>query len=195
MIIATAAGLDLSLTGTGIALADGHLKLITTREKVTTLPVKTQLQVINGLVAEIREYLYVAPLRLVVIEGLDMSNSYGASEQRVWLWGKVVEHLMFERKVQVFVAPSPRVKMFATGSGAAKKGEVIEAVTRRWPKFEHGGNDNLADAAAMAMMAAAILDRWDGREVDLPKANLRALAADNVVRNVEQAPPPRKAKR
>ena len=188
-VMAAAGGLDLSLTASGLALSTGQTRLIGSTAAITTLPVCRQIQMINGLASEILEFMESAPLRLVVVEGLDMSHSYGGSEQRAWLWEKVVSGLMRRSGLQVFVAPSPRVKMFATGSGAAKKGEVIDAVARRWPQFDTRGNDNLADAAVMAMMAAAILDRHDGREVDMPATHLRALAADNVVRSIDQAPP------
>jgi hypothetical protein len=105
----------------------------------------------------------------------------------------VVEQL-HDAGVTVYVAPSPQVKMYDTGNGSAKKSAVVEAITRRWPQFDHRGDDNAADAAACALIAAHMIGAPIGAPgVDgasyLPATHTRAL---NSVRSIHVATPARK---
>lgn len=166
----TAAGIDLSLTATGLAHSNGACATIG-QAGLTKLAWADQLEAAQILRGGIRQFLFESfsrfgqprsldLLEVVVIEGLDMSQSYGGQILRSHLWCLVVSDLLDEG-VQVYVAPSPQVKMYATGKGALPAGKagkklVIEAVRRQWPFFEIGNDDNKADAAVMCAMAAEI---------------------------------------
>lgn len=154
-----AAGVDLSLTATGLAHSNGACATIG-QAGLTKLAWADQLEAAAILRAGINAFLFNGQLDTVVIEGLDMSQSYGGQILRSHLWCLVVSDLL-EEGVQVYVAPSPQVKMYATGKGALPAGRagkklVIEAVARQWPFFDIGSDDNRADAAVMCAMACEI---------------------------------------
>jgi len=195
-MVTRTAGIDLSLTATGVALSDGECRLVG-RDGVTRMSLDQQIPLLAGLAHEI----VVLALRndpvAICIEALDMSQSYGGQIERTVLWWDVVSRLRAMTGLVIYVAPSPQVKMYATGNGSAKKGAVVEAITRRWPQFEHRGDDNAADAAACALIAAHMLDTpiHPGSEtfgyVELPATHTRALKS---VRSIEVPPPIKKAR-
>jgi len=187
------AGIDLSLTATGVALSDGECQIVG-RDGVTRMSIDEQIPLLDELAREITMLALRNDPVAVCIEGLDMSQSYGGQIERTVLWWDVVSRLRAMPRLAIYIAPSPQVKMYATGNGSAKKGAVVEAITRRWPQFEHRGDDNAADAAACALIAAHMVGAPIGAPgVDgasyLPAAHVRAL---NSVRSIEVAPPAKK---
>lgn len=186
-------GIDLSLTATGVAYSTGQCWVLGNKG-VTTLSLADQIRVLNGLALQILDRCGTPDA--VAIEALDMSQSYGGQIERTALWWDVVRQLD-RANVPVFVVPSPQVKMYATGKGAGPKGAVIEALTRRWPQFDHAGNDNAADAAVCALIAAHMTGHaigapgTDGASY-LPDTHLRALKS---VRSIHDPPPPRKVRK
>jgi Holliday junction resolvasome RuvABC endonuclease subunit len=187
------AGIDLSLTATGVALSDGECHLVG-RDGVTRMSIDQQIPLLAGLAHEITMLALRNDPVAVCIEGLDMSQSYGGQIERTVLWWDVVSRLRAMTGLTTYVAPSSQVKMYATGSGAAKKGAVVEAITRRWPQFDHRGDDNAADAAACALIAAHMIGAPIGAPgVDgasyLPATHTRALRS---VRPIDVAPPAKK---
>jgi hypothetical protein len=80
---------------------------------------------------------------------------------------------LFERNIPVLLIPPSVLKVYATGKGNAGKGAMIDAVARRFPMFETGGDDNLADAAVCAALAAALVNCPLAK---LPATHLAALA-------------------
>ena len=161
-----AAGIDLSLTATGLARSDGTCATIG-QAGLTKLAWSDQLRAAQILREGILDFVMghgwageLAPVDVVVIEGLDMSRSFGGQILRCHLWCCVVSDLV-GLGAQVYVAPSPQVKMYATGKGALPRGRegkkvVIAAVRAQWPHFEIGNDDNKADAAVMCAMACEI---------------------------------------
>lgn len=148
-------GIDLSLTATGIARDDGPCAIVGV-DKLTTRSWVTRIRLLNGLADEIVGTATIHSPRGAVIEGLDMSQSYGGQIERSYLWCEVVRRLV-EYKILVWVAPSPQLKIYATGRGSGPKSAVIDAVTEQWPWFEIGRNDNKADAAVCAAIARALI--------------------------------------
>lgn len=182
------AGIDLSLTGTGIVIGpDSTVCKLVGRTGVTNLSIVEQAEVLASLVNEILMPLDDYGVGLVVIEGLDMAQSYGGQIERTVLWWAVVLNLHLSGQ-RVFVAPSGQVKIYATGAGNADKGAVVEAVTRQWPQFETRGNNNLADAAAMCALACEL-----GGSPLSPVSDKQRRALSGV-REITQPPPPKKTK-
>lgn len=182
-------GIDLSLTATGVAYSDGRC-FEEGMPLVTRQCIADQVVLLDRLATWIGNTALSFEPAAACIEGLDMSQSYGGQIERTVVWWKVVEQL-FAAGVSIWVAPSPQVKMYATGKGSGPKGAVIEAVTRRWPQFDHRGSDNRADAAVCALIAAHMLGAPIGAPgVDgasyLPATHIRALQS---VRSVLMAPP------
>lgn len=194
-VAVTTIGIDLSLTATGIAWSDGRCTLAG-RDGLTNLSVDAQITALNGLTAEICSLVERSRPVAVCIEGLDMSQSYGAQIERTVLWWKVVSFLR-SIVIPVYVAPSAQVKMYVLGKGSGSKADMVEAVGRLWPQFRldmvnPAYRHNLADAASCALIAAHMVGApigapgTDGASY-LPATHLRALQS---VRSTE-APPSR----
>lgn len=189
---AWSAGLDLSLTASGIALPDGRCGKVG-RDGITGLSVVEQMEVLDGLARQITDRVFGAAPKteqelVVVVEALDMANAYGGQIERTILWWEVVRGLL-GYGFRVATPTSGQVKKYATGNGNAKKGEVQDAVTRQWPQFDHRGDDNMSDASAMCALGLAL----SGHPLtDLPKTHTGVLAA---VRYVTDRPPAKKTKK
>lgn len=167
-----AVGLDLSLTGSGIASSAGWCERVG-RDDITTLPLDERLAAVDELAARIvlrtgpHEY---RPM-LVCVEAPAFSRSGGGVLERSALWWTVVRRLR-HREIPVALVPIQSRMRYATGKGAAGKGAIIDAVARRLPMFETGGDDNLADAAVLAAMGA---DRLGVPLAPMPAAHRLAL--------------------
>lgn len=122
------------------------------------MPVAQQFDVLENLKRGVVQAATNQPVGAVCIEGLDMARSYGGQIERTVLWWKVVETI-HRLGIPVFVAPSAQLKMYATGKGSAFKSQIIEALDLRWPFFEHDKDDNKADAAVCALVAAHMVDQ------------------------------------
>lgn len=198
-------GIDLSLRATGIAHSDGRC-LVVGCDGVTRLSIDDQVEILGELTQEILVAACGPPWESeypdgVCIEGLDMARSYGGQIERSVLWWNVVTFFRGEG-VPVWVAPSAQLKIYATGSGnpaTTKKGRksaVVEALSERWPQFDHGGDDNKADAAVCALIAAHMLGGpihpEDPGFVPLPDTHIRALLG---VRSTADPPPGRSRSR
>jgi crossover junction endodeoxyribonuclease RuvC len=140
-------GLDLSLTGTGIC--DGKTTWLQRSKGVKGASLADRADRLNDLAHRILEDL--AGAQLVVVEGPAMGSNTGHMHDRSGLWWLVV-HGLRGRGISVVEVPPSCLKRYATGKGNASKGEVIEAVTRRFPEVETGGDDNRCDALVLAAM-------------------------------------------
>jgi crossover junction endodeoxyribonuclease RuvC len=159
-------GVDLSLTATGLAWNDGRLRLHG-RAGLTDLPLMERGAALLALADELRLLLGVGtpgwpgalpPAEwpaLVLIETLPTSRT-AVQAERAYLWHEFVRQLVVLGVPVVDVTPG-QIKQYVTGHGGAGKGRVIEQVTRRFPAFETGGDDNLADATVLAAMGADLL--------------------------------------
>lgn len=146
-------GLDLSLTGTGLAAvtSDGGFTATTiasTGHRGDSLAQRDRrlsdlARRIGLFIQDWDEYT------LAVIEG-PVRALGGSTWDRAGLWWMVVGMLDPERTA---VAGPTVVKKWAAGKGGADKGAVSNGVTRLWPEFECG-SDNESDALALASMGA-----------------------------------------
>lgn len=91
----------------------------------------------------------------IVMEGYSRGAKFGREQS-----GELAAHVRralavdHPQALSPVVAPPTSVKKFATGTGAAKKAEMLLAVYKRWGvEFK---DDNLADAYTMARMAHAL---------------------------------------
>ncbi len=139
------AGIDVSLTGTGVAVLNGSLCTERIESKQTG---PARLIEIRDRVREI-----VAGADLVAIEGYAFAMANQAHQMGEL--GGVLRVMLFEMGLKVLeVAPS-QVKKFATGKGSAKKEEMAVAIYKRWGR-EFRTNDE-ADAFVLAMIGRAYL--------------------------------------
>lgn len=173
-------GLDLALgsaqsTGTGIASSLGWCESVgyPDRKKkgreLSNLPHPERLHALVRL----REAITTEIGRpdLVVMELPAPSRAGGSSHERAWLWWEVYRWLSGGGIPVALLTPNQRA-LYATGKGNAPKNAVVDAVARRWPMWDTGGDDNLADAV---VLMAAGRDQLGHAIADMPKANRAAL--------------------
>lgn len=160
-------GLDLSLTGTGVC--DGKTTWLIKSEGRANASLAERAERLRSLRDRVLDA--VGGASLVVLEGPAMASTSGHMHDRSGLWWLVVASLHAQRIPTVEVPPSC-LKRYATGKGNARKGEVIEAVTRRFPDVETGGDDNRCDALVLAAMG---YDRAGRPITTLPAAHRASL--------------------
>lgn len=144
-------GLDLSLTGTGVATLDEggiHTALITSKgKKADSLAMRAaRLGLLKGKIVDL-----IPDRALVVIEQPAYSQTGGSHHDRSGLWWLIVDYLAGFNPV-VEVGPGT-LKKFATGKGNAGKDEMLAAAIRRYPTAEVA-NNNVADAVHLMAMGA-----------------------------------------
>jgi crossover junction endodeoxyribonuclease RuvC len=157
-------GLDLSLAATGIAWESGVRAMNTPAAKIDG---PERLVKIRREVCAIVRFPVKADL--VVIEGY----SYGSQNSHAHSLGElggVIRVALFELGVAYVEVPPQTLKMFAAGTGAAKKEQVVyEAKVRLGYQ---GFDNNEADALWLRALGHHALGC---PLVELPKAHLRAL--------------------
>lgn len=119
-----AIGLDLSLTATGYAGADGRLTTIRPQAKATE-PERRLSQIVASLQALTDQTVTVA-----VLEGVG-GQFHGQIGQKLAGLHWAVRLWLFEQRISVAVVEQTRLKKYATGNGKAEKGEVLEAAAVR----------------------------------------------------------------
>lgn len=166
-------GIDLSLTGTGIAIlgfAGHHVELIKSKGKPDDdLGMRGErLRIIRNKIIDL-----IPDDALVVIEQPAYSQTGGSHHDRSGLWWQIVDWVQDAGFQTVEVAPTS-VKKYATGKGNASKDQVLAAIVKRYAHIDVTDN-NIADAVVLAAMGM----RWLGHEIDggLPLVNLSSMAA------------------
>lgn len=145
-------GLDLSLTATGVAFlaSDGTCTLTTLKSS----PSEDDEYRLSTCKAAIMEVLVRTQPQLVVMEGLSFGSNDPSAQQRAWLhWA--VRLNMWRRTMPFKVVAPTSLKKFTTGSGAAKKEQMMLEVFKRWGV--DAGDNNQADAAALAFLGATYI--------------------------------------
>jgi len=157
----TSAGIDLSLTGTGlVVLTDGKIvrQHLIKSKPVGAKPVD-ELDRILKIVSEIREHLRGTMVHIAVIENLAFGVRNATSlTQLAALNYFVRKMLVYDCGYEipfVLVAPTS-LKKFATGSGASKKDVMLMEVFKRWGVTIL--DDNICDAYALAQVGLALLE-------------------------------------
>ncbi|MBP6526307.1 MAG: hypothetical protein KA249_12965 [Dermatophilaceae bacterium] len=172
------AGIDTSLTSTGVAVA-----LIS--EAGTVVDRVTRTVVSKGAKGDSLDARYrrlrvlVARIvdvaggsDLVVIESPAHSRVTGSHHDRSGLWWLLIQDLRECSLASVVeVSPSGRAK-YISGKGNAAKDAVLAAAIRRWPEWDIAGND-VADAVGLLSMGCRSLGY--PIETSMPAANLTAM--------------------
>lgn len=154
-------GLDLSLTGTGVAAIDLATAQLRTAVHASPPPAIDTLaghaarhrMLVDGIVGQV----VASNPALVVVEGLQFSVKMRDSSltRRGFCWWAVVEGLCGAGVPVMEVTPQ-QIKQFATGRGSASKAEVVAAYAKAWPDAPMGRNiEDRADAAHAAALGAA----------------------------------------
>ena len=161
-------GLDLSLTASGFASTLGWCELLG-EDGITTMQLADRAAAVYRLACRIVDLAKSSDL--VVLERPAAAQAYGGASERAGLFWLVVVKL---RAIDIPVAEvTPgTLKQYATGKGQGDKGAVIDAVARRWPMFQTGGNNNIADAVVLAAMGA---DQYGQSLAVMPSINRAAL--------------------
>lgn len=175
-------GIDLSLTGTG--LADLNLdrgKFINVDTYGTKGKRSDNYAARGARLQGMADYITtwaqagVYDPQLVVVEGPSIGSRGGSQFDRSGLWWLVVTTLQMQEIPVLVVPPKTRAK-YATGNGNSGKDVVIAHVTEQYGHLygERIKNDNEADAMVLAAMGA----RYLGYEIDddLPQSNLSAMS-------------------
>lgn len=167
-------GLDLSLTGTGLADAAGMVvEVARFGSPADDRTVAGRSRRLRHLAGRIHDRILLAGRPdLVVVESPAYSSSTGKAHDRSGLWWLVVARLTGSGVVVVEVT-TQHLKMYATGRGTGvDKDDVLAAVVRRYPGVNVGKNDE-ADALVLAAMGRRYLG--DPIEGLLPQTHLRAM--------------------
>jgi crossover junction endodeoxyribonuclease RuvC len=194
------AGLDISLSSTGLAIIDDSDVVPITTRRITSQPVKRpdglapslqdrQLR-LRAIEDRIMVRLGMCPPGtrgisrlpdLVLVEGPSLGSFGGQmTHESAGNWHRIVARV-FDLGIPVAEVSPPQVKQYATGSGSTQgktkvtKEMVITAVNLRYGDVGAAiHQDDEADALVLAAMAA----RYLGHPIEgtpLPPANLAAL--------------------
>lgn len=179
------AGIDPSLTNTGIAIAsDGvmHLAMGVGSRGSLTDSLKTRDVRQRELTRRVLEELMACGVEKVAIEGPSYGNKHGSQHDRSGFWWRLVSTSRSLGLEVVEVPPTVRAK-YACGRGNASKDQVLAATVRRYP-FVNIEDNNQADAVVLAAIAARLAG--EPIEDSLPATHLSALA--KVAKFTELAP-------
>lgn len=140
------AGLDRSLTATGLVTPDGAHHLISSRRTGLDRLADIRDQVLNRLTYPC----------LVVTEGYAFARPNGAHQ--LGELGGVLLLAIHELQQPIAIVPPASLKRFATGKGNATKDQMLAAAVRRWPDID---DNNIADAAWLRAMGQAAYTQPD----------------------------------
>lgn len=179
-----AVGVDLSLTGTGLAaiktIPGGlDLDIRTVVSKGTRSDTLRQRRDrIYGIVSAVS--LFAMNADLVVVEAPAFSKNNASTWDRAGLWWAVIDMLMLDQH-RVAIAPPNVAKKFATNKGNADKPAVAVGMARLWGEECQCANDNEWDALTLATMAGQRLGI-----PDIPSRAHHAAALDGVAWDTER---------
>jgi crossover junction endodeoxyribonuclease RuvC len=165
-------GLDLSLTGAGIAVEhEGQVEVSVEGAKGRDgEPVTVRHRRIIDQSAKIATYItsISAQVDLVVTEGPSYSSKGGKPHDRAGLWWRTIGYFL-DRGVEVVVVEPTLLKRFGAQTGNASKLTMIAKAIKRYPDVEIV-DDNAADAAFLLEIGRRLASygRTAGSLDDLP---------------------------
>jgi crossover junction endodeoxyribonuclease RuvC len=164
------AGLDLSLTSTGVALVQPGGAVSVHRVRPPAAAKATVHERLKFLYTEVRQLVYGATH--VTVEGPSFGSPQG-QHKLGGVWWIVMHVLWLDNPDAVFVSVTPStLKVYATGRGnRLEKDEIAITVVRRYPDVDIRNND-MADAFVLAAMTA---DQLGCPLAEVPKTHRRAL--------------------
>lgn len=144
------AGLDYSLTSTGVATTHPHkATLIKSREKG-----HARLQELKVSVSHI---IRRARPELVVIESGSYASTSSTFHQLAGGWW-ILAHEIHQMGIPYATVPPGTLKRYATGSGSADKQTMVAAAQAAWSRIPVQ-NDDAADALFLAALGAQYLGK------------------------------------
>lgn len=160
-------GLDLSYTGTGVAVPGGQLLLSTEADENSS----PQEYTTRALELRARILRLVPPDAVVFME----DYAYGASSayaHEIGALGGVVRAGLTEARIPWTVVKATTIKKFATGNGQVKKTAVVAEAIRRLGYTR--SDDNEADALWLQQIGLHMYE--SPQAVALPKAHTSVLS-------------------
>lgn len=148
----TVAGLDLSITSTGLARIYPDGRFITDAIGARPSGSTTADQALRLSDLSLRISQWLRDDDSVLVEGMAFAAGKSYARDIAGLWWMVVSRLV-RRDIRVSVAPPTVLKKWATGKGNAGKELVALHIGRLYPTADVTGSDEL-DALALAHMAA-----------------------------------------
>ena len=152
-------GLDLSLTGTGVAVIEGG-KLVTSdliKSKPSGPRPKDEARRIQGIVDKISEHIDTYSPDLVVIEGIAfMAKNTTALAQLAGL-NYLVRALLLNRGIDFIIVAPSTLKKFITGKGNSQKDVMMLETYKQYGLSLL--DDNIVDAHGLAQVGHAVNDR------------------------------------
>ena len=168
-------GIDPSVTATGVAVFHrGQYECsVVGREGVTKLDSRARLRALEVLLTDVVGLAGPdSPADLVVIEEpfgtVTRGGGAGLVPERGWLFYELVQHFYG----RALIVHNAKVKKYLTGKGNANKGAMTDAMARRAPMWVTRGNDNMVDAAALAMIGLHLVGN---PIIEVPASHLAAL--------------------
>lgn len=160
------AGVDLSLTSTGLVIIDGEEVVFdqVIRSKNTGDDPISELNRLNGIIDGIHTSLHkYKPISMVLIEGLAfMARNTSALVQLSGLNYLLRSYLMANKETlglengMVIVAPTS-LKKFVTGKGNANKEIMIMEIYKKYGQTFY--DNNICDAYGLAICGRALVDK------------------------------------
>jgi Holliday junction resolvasome RuvABC endonuclease subunit len=161
------AGLDISLTGTGVATLGGTTCIRTKGRRADSIPDRRarQKHIVHTALTEI------GTVDLACVEGPSHASMGQAGHHDLsGLWWCIVGALV-DRDIPVAVVPPMSRAKYATGKGNSRKAAVLEAARKRYGAILP--NDNEADALILRAMGM----EWLGTPLaEVPDGHRAALA-------------------
>ncbi|MFJ8145998.1 hypothetical protein ACIQ6R_13090 [Streptomyces sp. NPDC096048] len=160
------AGLDISLTGTGIATLGGTTRVPTTGRRRDTITQRRNRMrhILDAVLTE------VGLVDLACVEGPSHHSVGGSVWDRGGLWWLIVDGLC-ARDIPVAVVPPMSRAKYATGKGNSRKAAVLDAAQRRYGAILP--TDDEADALILRAMGM----EWLGTPLaEVPDGHRAALA-------------------
>lgn len=157
--MAIVVGIDPSLTSTGLAiLKHGQPTLLTAIGNPGTAgaPYPERSDRIGRQTRHTTETLqnWLPQTHLAIIEGPSYDHNLPSNFDRAGLWWRLYATLRARHIPIAVIAPKTRA-LWATGNGDADKKTVTQTVKNWWPHArDHIRNDDIADAAALALAGA-----------------------------------------
>ena len=157
-------GLDMSLSGTGIAVIDGEeLKLKTVKTKPNDFPniYRRVDYIIDEILSELND------VEMICIEQPFISKgSMGSNDKLIYLGMSIRKELCY-RQIPFFDVHVSHLKIYATGKGNSKKHVMVKAAEMQGIDVK---DDNQADAYFLCQIARAIIMERKGQGTTRGKA-------------------------
>ncbi|GIF08704.1 crossover junction endodeoxyribonuclease RuvC [Actinoplanes siamensis] len=168
-------GLDLSLTGTGIAAThtgQGEPRLWCSTRTPARRPTLTKIDH-HRLHEAVSLVMGAARCRpdVVAIEEPILVDKGNTTLRLTELHG-AVKHWLWARSIPYIDVHLTKVKTFATGNGGAKKDAVLASMIATYGRLVHIGTDDEADALSLLAMT---LDAYGQPLAEVPDSHRRAL--------------------